>query len=57
MIYLLGILQLSYWIGGDLKRSITLGILPFLPGDAIKIIIAAVLTIKLRPMIKALISL
>lgn len=56
IIYLIGVLQLSYWIGGDLIKSIALGILPFIPGDVIKIIIASVLTIKLKPITEKLLN-
>lgn len=40
VIWLLGSLHLSLFVGG-LSQAMTLGVLPFLPGDAIKIALAA----------------
>lgn len=40
VIWLLGSLHLSLFVGG-LSQAMTMGVLPFLPGDAIKIALAA----------------
>ena len=42
MIYGVGAVWLAVFVGG-LSRAWSLGVLPFLPGDAIKIVLAAVL--------------
>ena len=42
VIYLLGVLHLSLWTG-SFKKAIYLGMLPFIPGDLIKIFIALLL--------------
>jgi len=41
MIYGLGILQLSLVLHWGLKKALTLGVLPFLPGDLIKVALAS----------------
>lgn len=51
IIYFLGILQLCQWIGVDIFKAIEIGVLPFLPGDTIKIILASILTYRIRPLI------
>jgi len=48
VIYLCGILQLSQWMNGDFQRALLVGVLPFIPGDAIKIAIATVVAARLR---------
>ncbi len=50
VIYILGILQLSYWIG-SIREAIIVGILLFLPGDIIKMILASYLTLKIQPIL------
>ncbi len=39
IIYALGVLWLSHWVGG-LKKAICLGMLPFISGDLLKILLA-----------------
>lgn len=56
IIYALGVLQLCYWLGGDLIKAVAVGILPFLAGDAFKVVLAAILTVKVRPLVLAMIS-
>jgi len=46
IIYAFGVLQLTYLVG-NLETAITVGILPFLIGDAIKMVIATYLTLKI----------
>ena len=46
IIYLFGVIQLTFWLG-SLTMAIIVGVLPFLIGDAIKMVIAAYLTLKL----------
>lgn len=41
VIYLLGIPWLSYYLGLDLMDSLTAGLTPFIPGDVVKLVIAA----------------
>ncbi|MCL0103527.1 biotin transporter BioY [Dehalococcoidia bacterium] len=52
VIYILGVIQLSVVAGLPLTRAIAVGVVPFLIGDAIKIIAATFITLKLRGMIK-----
>ncbi len=46
-IYLFGVLGLNMFLKTNLTRSIQLGILPFIPGDALKIIAASFLLRKI----------
>lgn len=52
VIYILGVLQLSIVADLPMTKAIVVGIVPFLIGDAIKIIAATFITIKLRGMIR-----
>ena len=52
IIYLLGVTQLSLVAKLSVYKSISAGVLPFLIGDAIKIIAAALITLKLRDRVK-----
>jgi biotin transport system substrate-specific component len=52
VIYLFGVTQLSFVAKLTLKKAITVGVLPFLIGDALKIIIATLITLKFRDKIK-----
>lgn len=52
VIYLFGIIQLSFMARLSIYKSISVGVLPFLFGDALKIIIAALIYLKLREKIK-----
>jgi biotin transport system substrate-specific component len=52
LIYILGVAQLSVVADLPLMRALAVGVAPFLIGDAIKIIAATFITLKLRAMIK-----
>jgi len=52
LIYVLGVLQLALVADLPLTRAIAVGVVPFLIGDAIKIIAATLIALKLRGMIK-----
>jgi biotin transport system substrate-specific component len=52
VIYLLGIIQLSIMARLSIYKSISIGVLPFLFGDALKIITAALIYLKLKDKIK-----
>lgn len=52
VIYLLGVIQLSLVAKLTLIKSISAGIIPFLIGDVLKIIIASAITLKVRDRIK-----
>ncbi|WP_309492256.1 biotin transporter BioY [Candidatus Hecatella orcuttiae] len=41
IIYSLGAVQLSFYLDFSLKRAVAVGVLPFLPGDALKMALAA----------------
>lgn len=51
-IYGLGILQLSMVAHLSIMKSILVGVLPFLPGDSLKIIASTVITLKIRDSLK-----
>jgi biotin transport system substrate-specific component len=48
IIYTFGIAQLSQWMNGDLQRTLVVGVLPFIVGDALKITIATAVATRLR---------
>lgn len=48
VIYAFGILQLSQWMNGDLEHVVLVGVLPFILGDALKIVIAVAVATRLR---------
>jgi biotin transport system substrate-specific component len=47
-VYLLGLIQLMVVAKLDFDKAIAVGLLPPLPGDILKIIIAALITPRLR---------
>lgn len=51
-IYVFGVIQLSFIAKLPFNKSISVGVLPFLIGDALKIIAAAIITLKIRDKIK-----
>ena len=48
ILYIIGITQLSLVTGIGIKKAITVGMLPFLPGDILKIIAASFIASKLK---------
>ena len=48
VIFFVGWLWLSYWLGGSLEVAAWTGVIPFLPGDVVKMAMAAALGKKLR---------
>ena len=52
ILYIVGITQLSLVTGIGIKKAITVGMLPFLPGDILKIIAASFIASKLKPIIE-----
>jgi len=52
IIYIIGITQLSLVTGIGVKKAITVGMLPFLPGDILKIVAASFIASKLKKAIK-----
>jgi len=48
LVYLLGIIQLMIVAKLDYDKAIAVGLLPPLPGDILKIIMAALITLKIR---------
>jgi len=48
VIYTLGIIQLSLWLKIGLEKAILIGVLPFIVGDSLKILLATYITIKIR---------
>jgi len=52
ILYIIGITQLSLVTGIGIKKAIVVGMLPFLPGDILKIIAASFIASKLKLIIK-----
>ena len=52
IIYITGIAQLSLVTGIGVKKALMVGMLPFLPGDILKIIAASFIASKLKLVIK-----
>ena len=50
--YLLGTLWLAFWAEMDCQQALAAGVLPFIPGDLIKMAIAAMIGPKLRSQLK-----
>src|SRR5665647_1201755 len=48
VIYALGVLQLSFVADISLIKSLLVGVIPFLPGDLLKLVAAAMIGLKLR---------
>ena len=48
VIYLLGVAQLSIVARLTLLKAISVGVIPFLMGDCLKLIVAAIVTVKVR---------
>ena len=48
VLYLLGVIQLILVARFSVVQAIVVGVLPFLIGDAVKIVVAVLLTLKLR---------
>lgn len=48
IIYLFGVIQLSLIAKLDIMKSLSVGVLPFLIGDTLKIIVAAFIVIRIR---------
>ena len=52
VIYLLGVIQLSLVAKLTVRKAVSVGVLPFLIGDALKIIAATLLSLKIRNKVK-----
>jgi biotin transport system substrate-specific component len=52
IIYLLGSLQLSLVAKMSFHKALTIGVLPFIPGDVIKILLAAIISSRLKGRVK-----
>ncbi len=48
IIYIIGIAQLSLVTGMGIKKTLMVGVFPFLPGDILKIIAASFIASKLK---------
>lgn len=48
VIYGLGVSQLSLWMGVGLEKAAAIGVLPFLIGDSVKIVLASFISIRVR---------
>jgi biotin transport system substrate-specific component len=52
IIYLLGSLQLSLVAKMSFHKALAIGVLPFIPGDVIKILLAAIISSRLKSRVK-----
>jgi biotin transport system substrate-specific component len=52
VIYLAGSLQLSYVAAMSFRKALVIGVYPFIPGDIIKILLAAIISSKLKGRVK-----
>jgi biotin transport system substrate-specific component len=52
VIYAVGVAQLSFVAELPLEKALAVGVLPFLPGDVLKIIAAAMITLKTRDKVR-----
>jgi biotin transport system substrate-specific component len=52
IIYSLGVFQLTLVAQFSLNKAVSIGVLPFLPGDAVKIVLAALIYLKTRDILK-----
>jgi biotin transport system substrate-specific component len=52
IIYFIGSLQLAYVAKISFRKALTVGVLPFIPGDIIKILLAAIIASRLKDRIK-----
>jgi biotin transport system substrate-specific component len=52
IIYFLGSIQLSFVAKIDFRKALTIGVLPFIPGDIIKIILAAIICSRFKGRVK-----
>jgi biotin transport system substrate-specific component len=52
VIYSLGIMQLALVAKISFKKALAIGVLPFIPGDIIKILLAAIISSRLKGRIK-----
>jgi biotin transport system substrate-specific component len=48
VIFLVGWAWLAYWLGGSFEAAAWAGVIPFLPGDAVKMVLAVAMAKKLR---------
>ena len=48
VIYVAGIIQLFLWMRTSIMETIRFGVLPFLVGDSIKIVIASLVTLRIQ---------
>lgn len=55
IIYVLGVIQLSTWVGG-IYNALIVGVLQFLLGDALKILVASLIAVKVRRTLKIFIQ-
>jgi biotin transport system substrate-specific component len=52
IIYFLGSLQLSLVAKMSFHKTLAIGVLPFIPGDIIKVLLAAIISSRLKGRIK-----
>ena len=57
IIYTLGCIQLAFIAGLNVKAAITLGALPFIPGDLIKIFVATAIYLRIKGRVREIFAL
>lgn len=51
VVYFIGVIQFMNYSKTSLLNSITVGVIPFLAGDVVKIVLTIIIALKLRPII------
>jgi biotin transport system substrate-specific component len=51
VIYATGVLQLANWAGISVNEAFIIGVLPFIVGDTLKILVAAYMVVRVRKML------
>lgn len=54
LLYLIGSLWFMFYIGADINKTLASCVLPFIPGDIIKIVLSSFLSIRMRSIFNAL---
>ena len=52
IVYIFGVLWLNYVTGIGVYKAVIFGAIPFIPGDIVKIVIAALISLRLSKYVK-----
>jgi biotin transport system substrate-specific component len=56
VVYLFGVVHLKFVLDASWAKAIAEGLIPFLPGDVVKILLASVLAARLAPRLEAIVK-